>query len=88
MPDSLPTFLHAAGPVSASVKDFGERHDGPCDAMILFGGGVERMPDAMQGALAGHIARGDRVLLLTHTAAQQAWVKAQVAVLLAAGGRA
>ncbi len=39
-------------------------------------------------ALKGHVRRGERVVVLTHDAAQMAWVKAQVALLTAPGGRA
>ena len=87
--EALPSFGHSRGPVFTAYRDFGERHDGPFDAMMVFGGwSPERMPDDIHGVIAGHIARGDRVLLLAPSSAQLAWAQAQIAILTAAGGRA
>lgn len=83
------TTFYVPGPIFAHVCTFGPVHDGPMDGMVTFGGTVpDPLPGDVREALLGHLRRGERVVVLTHSAAQMAWVKAQVALLTAPGGRA
>ena len=83
------TTLYVPGPVFAHVCTFGAVHDGPMAGMVTFEGTApDPLPGHVREALLGHVRRGERVVVLTRSAAQMAWVKAQVALLVTPGGRA
>ena len=83
------TFVYVAGPVHWACVSFGERQDGPGDALLIFGGtGPDPLPGDVRGALMGHIAAGARVVVMARSPAQLAWIRAQISVLTAPGGRA
>lgn len=85
----MPATAYAPGPVFAHVCTFGAVQDGPAAALLTFGGtAADALPGHLRDALLGHARRGERVLVLTRCPAQMAWVKAQVALLTAPGGRA
>ena len=82
------TTLYVPGPLFAHVCTFGA-DNGPMAGMMMFvGTAPDPLPSDVREALLGHVRRGERVVVLTHSAVQMAWVKAQVALLTAPGGRA
>ena len=80
-------FLHVPGPRHVEVCNFGDGQDSPFDGLVVFGG-VDPLPlpADVRAALAAHVMAGRRIVVMAHTAAELAWVKAQVAILTAPGG--
>ena len=82
------TTLYVPGPVFAHVCTFGA-DTGPMAGMLMFvGTAPDPLPSHIRETLLGHVRRGERVVVLSHSEAQMAWMKAQVALLTAPGGRA
>ncbi|HEY0206423.1 MAG TPA: hypothetical protein VGC15_20010 [Acetobacteraceae bacterium] len=82
------TTLYVPGPVFAHVCTFGAA-TGPMAGMLMFvGTAPDPLPGHVREALLGHVRRGERVLVLSHSKGQVDWMKAQVALLTAPGGRA
>ncbi len=82
-------FTHVPGPLHVRVCDFGQGQGSTFDGLLAFdGSGPDPLPADVRAALAGHVQAGRRVVVMTHSAAQMAWVQAQIAVLTAPGGRA
>ena len=82
------TTLYVPGPLFANVCTFGAA-TGPMAGLVMFVGiAPDPLPVNVREALLGHVRRGERVMVLSHSVEQMAWVKAQVALLTAPGGRA
>ncbi len=82
-------LVYARGPVIAEVCAFGPSQDQPYAALLTFSGADPvAFPYALRTALLGHKERGDSVLVLTRTQVQQSYVRAQIVLMQAPGGRA
>ena len=78
-------FVYVPGPVCADVVSFGA-DDAALAGMLMFGGtGPEPMPAPVRAAILGHAYRGERLLVVTHSPAQTAWVQAQVTLATRTG---
>ena len=86
MPELVQSGLvYVADPVCADVVSFGA-DDAVLAGVLMFGGtGPEPMPVDVRAAILGHAYRGERLLVVTHSPAQTAWVKAQVTLVSRTG---